>query len=213
MKRLILGPLLIVLLGIGYAMYVDSSDNGHTDRRPPTRTAPATSAARPPVAEGQETAQPPKPYKTARERGAGKAAPAKDTAPPFSLESAGATPQAAVRAYAEQFTDWNGKTMRRQFRRLAALSSGNLADQNRNAARDRETLAMLKRDGSGNTGQILGVEVPDGTPVAHGFNVTVREHSYSRSAAPSAAATRGVYVGEVRKSYGGWRIAQWIPRS
>jgi hypothetical protein len=160
------------------------------------------------VAEGDEGPQVARPAATAAPRAAGRRAPLRDTAPTLDASTAHRSAEAVARAYGLQSINWTAVTLARQYRRLAVLAVGPLAEQNRVAADDRGALAEVRSDGAGQRGRVRGVKILGLAGDRMRVGVRTSELAYGRSLGRQRERD-ALYLATLEHRSDGWRVVDW----
>jgi hypothetical protein len=134
---------------------------------------------------------------------------ASNTAPAFGA-AVQDTPQAVVRAFCSQWSNWNWRTIERQQRRLAALATGALGRQLAEAelrAQDR----ALRRDRLGARGRVVTIDVKGRARVRDAVCVASQEQ-VARGRVNDEGARYRVYLATVAPTDAGWAVTRWEPQ-
>lgn len=136
---------------------------------------------------------------------------ARDTAPPTGAELPD-SPRRAVRAFCEQWANWDWRTLARQQRRLARLSIGRLRRENLAAAETAARDERLVADRVAVRGRVVGVDVTGRGPERRGVCVA-REEQLENGRAELSGGRHNVYLARLRRTAGGgWGVSRWEPQ-
>jgi len=137
-------------------------------------------------------------------------APAGDTAPAYAGSAATRAPEGVLRAFCAQWANWSYRTIERQQRRLAELSTARLAHDLAPSASQRALDTTLERDRFAVRGQIVAVDLRAGASRRSAICVT-REEDLDGGRDPLGDGTHRVYLAHLERHPDGWVIAQWQP--
>ena len=134
----------------------------------------------------------------------------RDTASGFGLEP-NHTPRVVVRAFCARWSNWDWRTIDRQQRRLAALTTGALGRQLAADARLRAKDRALRRDRLGARGDVVAIDVMRGTRVRDAVCVASQEQ-VARGRVDMEGMRYRVYLARVARTDSGWAITRWEPQ-
>jgi hypothetical protein len=135
---------------------------------------------------------------------------AADTSPTVATSWA-ETPRASVDAFCSQWTNWNWKTIGRQQRRLASLSTGALAHQLAAEASLRAQDRAVRRDRLGARGHVVAIEVKRGMRTRDAVCVAWEE-PVADGRADIEGGRHRVYLATVAHTDAGWAVKRWEPQ-
>jgi hypothetical protein len=134
----------------------------------------------------------------------------RDTAPPVGAAGSD-TPQAAVRTFCAQWSNWNWRTIERQQRRLAALATGPLGRQLAAEADLRAHDRALRRDRLGARGRVVTIDVKRGDRVRDALCVASQQQ-IARGRVDLEGARYRVYLATLAHTGVGWAVTRWEPQ-
>lgn len=134
----------------------------------------------------------------------------RDTAPAFGAAVTD-TPQAVVRAFCSQWSNWNWRTIERQQRRLAALATGALGRQLAAEAKIRAQDRALRRDRIGARGLVVAIDIKRGARMRDAVCVASQEQ-VARGRVDVEGARYRVYLATLARTNAGWAVTRWEPQ-
>jgi len=138
-------------------------------------------------------------------------APTDDTAPAYAGSAATGGPERVLRAFCAQWANWSYRTIERQQRRLAELSTPRLAQQLAPSASQRSLDTTLARDRFAVRGEIVATDLRPGARARSAICVT-REEELDNGRDPLGDGAHRVYLAHLERHPDGWVIAGWQPQ-
>jgi hypothetical protein len=134
----------------------------------------------------------------------------RDAAPAFGT-AVKDTPEAVVRAFCSQWSNWDWRTIARQQQRLAALATGALGRGLAAEAALRAHDRALRRDRLGARGRVVTIDVKRGWRVRDAVCVASQEQ-VARGRVDLEGARYRVYLATVARTNAGWAVTRWEPQ-
>ena len=138
-------------------------------------------------------------------------APAGDTAPAYAGSAATRAPEGVLRAFCAQWANWSYRTIERQQRRLAQLSTPTLARELAPTSSQRTLDSTLARDRFAVRGSVVAIDLRPGTDRREAICVT-REEEIDQGRDPLGDGLHRVYSARLELRTGRWGVAAWQPQ-
>lgn len=123
-----------------------------------------------------------------------------------------ATPEQAVRRFAELYINWTYRNLAAHQRRLAAISVGSARAAELQAAAHTPADTELRQGRIRNVGTIVTIGVRAGAPPGS-YVVVTHEATDGNSAYVGLEAGYHVTLTRVRRTGAGWAVSEWKPQS
>jgi len=122
-----------------------------------------------------------------------------------------ATPQQALAAFAQLYTNWSYKTLSATQRTLAAMAVGPARLAERQAAATSAADSTIPQGHIENTGQLVGVARDLSRPGL--WVIVTREQTSGSTQYEGLPASYHVTLARVQPVAGGWSVEEWLPQS
>jgi len=136
---------------------------------------------------------------------------ASDSAPPYAGVRAGEDPERVLRDFCAQWANWSYRTIGRQQRRLAELSTDQLADTLAPTSSQRGLDTTLARDRFAVRGAVVAINLEPGATRRRALCVT-REEELEQGRDPLGDGVHRVYFARLARSANRWSVAAWQPQ-
>ena len=185
---------LVARISVALVVGLSACSDPYADR-PPTSPLPAVSVS---------------PRVQAVTPEAGDARPAEPAPAPFlrGRRPAGPSAERLARGYARSAINWDWRTLPERLAALRPLTAGPLSAELGGAMAAAKADESLARDRPASQGTVVAVMV-SGNDSSRRLVVVTRERETAGGAEPLHGATHRVYLGEVRRVDGGWRMVGW----
>jgi len=136
---------------------------------------------------------------------------ARDSAPPYAGARASEDPERIVRHFCAQWANWSYRTIERQQRRLAELSTVRLAAALAPTSSQRGLDTTLARDRFAVRGAVVAIDLEPGATRRRALCVT-REEELEQGRDPLGDGVHRVYFARLQRSDNRWSVAAWQPQ-
>ena len=134
-----------------------------------------------------------------------------DSAPAYAASRASLEPERVLRAFCAQWANWSYRTIDRQQRRLAELSTPALAGELAPGASQRALDSTLKRDRFAVRGEVVATDLRAGDDRRSAVCVT-REEELDNGRDPLGDGAHRVYFARLLRTGARWTIGAWQPQ-